>query len=122
MKAVLCFALLISTVAQAAENTPADFTIGTQVVNAAPQRFGLNVLDPLTNNHLRDSGSEPVSIRRHMVATGGSDTTILVQAGASDLDYFTTLGNGFFQWSGRARLSQRGGCDGDGADRDGADL
>ncbi len=96
MKSVLCFALLISSLVRAAESTPADFSIGTQVVNAGPQRFGLNVLDPLTNNHLRDSGSEPVSIRRHMVATGGSDTTILVQAGGSDLDYFTTLGNGFF--------------------------
>ena len=95
----LIFALLFALPVirtHAAENTPADFSIGTQVVNPAPQRFGLNVLDPLTNNHLRDSGSEPVSIRRHMVATGGSDTTILVQGGASDLDYFTTLGNGFF--------------------------
>lgn len=97
MKLLLChFSALFVFSVHAAENTPADFTIGTQVVQAAPPRFGLNVLDPLTNNHLRDSGAEPASIRRHFFATGGSDTTILVQGVPLDLDYFTTLGNGFF--------------------------
>lgn len=96
MKPFFCLALFVSSIALADESTPADLTIGTQVIQTASPRFGLNVLDALTNNHLRDSGAEPASIRRHFFATGGSATTILVQGVPLDLDFFTTLGNGFF--------------------------
>jgi hypothetical protein len=56
-------------------NAPADFTLGTNVVSAAPPRFGTNVRDPAQyNNFTNDPGFEAITIKREHVATaGGAD-------------------------------------------------
>ena len=79
-------------------NAPADFTIGSYVLAANPQRFGVNLAlngYPDYNNWTADPGMEPIVIRRQATATGGGTNWIENNSGPTT-SHWDTLGDGFF--------------------------
>lgn len=76
-------------------NRPADFTIGSTVVQSASERFGINVLHPYHNNWTRDPGMEPVVVNLFGEATGGSSSH-LENSSPVNTSYEGSFGDGFF--------------------------
>lgn len=74
---------------------PADFTIGSSVVQSASERFGINVLHPYHNNWTKDPGMEPVVVNLFGEATGGGARHIQ-NNGPVDTSYEGAFGDGFF--------------------------
>ncbi|MBI5817780.1 MAG: hypothetical protein HZA88_02245 [Verrucomicrobia bacterium] len=79
-------------------NAPADFTVGSYVLAANPQRFGVNLAlsgYPDYNNWTADPGMEAIVLRRQATATGGGANWIENSSGATT-SHWDTLGDGFF--------------------------
>ena len=74
---------------------PADFTIGSTVVQSASERFGINVLHPYHNNWTKDPGMEPVVVNLFGEATGGGVRHI-ENNGPVDTSYEGAFADGFF--------------------------
>lgn len=102
-RTLLAAAASAASLLAANPDTPADFTVTTDVVAANPPRFGVNLNDPPQfNNFVLDSGFEPTIARRlHRATGGGADYIENIQSNGPTVwspgtAHYNTMADGFF--------------------------